>query len=102
MGNALRSATDLDRHLTFYCAYHSDSINSAIHVAAIWPILWTFLALLRLGTPTAAPPSLLADMAPPGLFELHAGWLVAAIYMTLYPLMQPVAGTAAAALVFLW
>jgi 2-hydroxy fatty acid dioxygenase len=102
----LRSATDLDRHLTFYCAYHQDRVNSAIHVLCIWPILWTALALARMAGPVAPLPPALLHATPPALRDavspLHLGWAGATVYVVLYPLMQPRAGTLAAALVLAW
>ncbi|KAG5192709.1 hypothetical protein JKP88DRAFT_261719 [Tribonema minus] len=97
----LKEVTDLDKHLAFYCAYHRNTVNEAIHMVCIWPIVWTMFALFRMLGPTAPVPHALVDMAPAlgDALVLHIGWLIAAAYVLLYPLMEPRMGTAAALLV---
>ncbi|KAI4982369.1 hypothetical protein ZWY2020_022861 [Hordeum vulgare] len=39
---------NLERHFTFYGAYHSNPVNVFIHTLFIWPIFLTALLLLHL------------------------------------------------------
>ena len=38
---------DLKKQFTFYASYHNQSVNVAIHLLCIWPILATALLLLQ-------------------------------------------------------
>ncbi|XP_044955256.1 2-hydroxy-palmitic acid dioxygenase mpo1-like [Hordeum vulgare subsp. vulgare] len=42
---------NLERHFTFYGAYHSNPVNVFIHTLFIWPIFLTALLLLHLTAP---------------------------------------------------
>ncbi|CAL8164433.1 unnamed protein product [Prunus armeniaca] len=37
---------DLERHFTFYGAYHNNPVNILIHTVFVWPIFFTYLVLL--------------------------------------------------------
>ena len=47
---------DLRKKLVFYCSYHSNQVNIAIHLACIWNIVWSGFALLHFITPFAHSP----------------------------------------------
>lgn len=105
MGSS-RSASlfDLRSHYAFYGAYHADSINKAIHVACVWPILFSALLLLHY-----VPLPLTLPGIPGGMDALPMPWggelsfncaaLVSVVYAGFYVMLEPKAGSMAAALV---
>jgi 2-hydroxy fatty acid dioxygenase len=103
----LRDYLDLEKQLGFYMSYHTNPVNQALHVACIWPIVWTGFALLRLCGPTWHPFSSWLEAKSDSTFpsEYHTLSLATAlamVYIVLYPLMDKKAGVAAAALMLLW
>ncbi|KIX99008.1 uncharacterized protein Z520_05469 [Fonsecaea multimorphosa CBS 102226] len=87
-------ALNLEKQLRFYGAYHHDAVNIGIHMVGVPIILWTtFLLFTNSGTLIKLPQS----MTIPNL-ELNAGTLFCLSYCGLYILLEPVAGTAFAAL----
>jgi uncharacterized membrane protein YGL010W len=44
----------LEKQYTFYGSFHQHSINKAIHVLFVWPILFTAFVLLA-GVPVSIP-----------------------------------------------
>lgn len=80
-------ALNLEKQLLFYGAYHHDPVNVGIHITCVPMILMTGL-LFATNTPAIPLPSYLAiPYLPPNL-----GVIAAALYSTLYVLMEPVAG----------
>ncbi|KAH7197566.1 uncharacterized protein B0J16DRAFT_378012 [Fusarium flagelliforme] len=91
---------DLEHHLTFYGAYHHNSVNIAIHMVCVPLILISGFSLVRL------PTSLLGHMSatysgtlvptPEWLtvpyLELNLGIIAASLYSLLYLLLEPFAG----------
>ncbi|KAL5121251.1 hypothetical protein ACEQ8H_000719 [Pleosporales sp. CAS-2024a] len=78
---------NLEKQLQFYGAYHHNHVNVAIHIICVPPILLTAFLLLT-NTPAVPLPSWLSVPNLP----LNAGTAGAALYSTLYILMEPVAG----------
>ncbi|KAF7124617.1 hypothetical protein RHSIM_Rhsim12G0155100 [Rhododendron simsii] len=86
---------DLEKHFAFYGAYHSNPVNSLIHILFVWPIFFTTLILLYF-TPAfffGFP----FDQFPLGLVPNY-GFLVSLIYASLYAFMDKKAGPLAAIL----
>ncbi|KAG1342539.1 putative endoplasmic reticulum membrane protein YGL010W [Cocos nucifera] len=86
---------DLEKHFAFYGAYHSNPVNVFIHMLFVWPIFFTSLVLFHF-----APPLLHLPFADGGL-ALDFAFVFALIYALFYVLMEPKAGSLAAALCFL-
>ncbi|KIW83307.1 hypothetical protein AYO21_00265 [Fonsecaea monophora] len=87
-------ALNLEKQLRFYGAYHHDAINIGIHMVGVPIILWTTFLLFTNSGPLIKLPQ---SMTIPNL-ELDAGTLFCLSYCGLYILLEPVAGTAFAAL----
>ncbi|KAI8528884.1 hypothetical protein RHMOL_Rhmol12G0182200 [Rhododendron molle] len=86
---------DLEKHFAFYGAYHSNPVNSLVHILFVWPIFFTTLILLYF-TPAfffGFP----FDQFPLGLVPNY-GFLVSLIYSSLYAFMDKKAGPLAAIL----
>ncbi|KAI0165971.1 DUF962 domain-containing protein [Xylariaceae sp. FL1272] len=80
---------NLEKQLTFYGAYHHNSVNVLIHMICVPLILFTGFALAA-NTGILIPlPSVLAV---PNL-QLNLGTLAALTWGGLYVLLEPVAGT---------
>ncbi|CRK13133.1 2-hydroxy-palmitic acid dioxygenase mpo1 like protein [Verticillium longisporum] len=80
---------DLEKHLTFYGAYHHNSVNIAIHMCCVPLILYSgFLLATNTGTLIPLPSWLTAPY-----LELNLGTLAAITWGALYVLLEPVAGT---------
>lgn len=84
---------NLEKQLQFYGAYHHNRVNVAVHIVCVPPILLTAFLLLT-NTPAVPLPSWLSVPNLP----LNAGTAAAALYSTLYVLMEPVAGAVLAPL----
>ncbi|KFA64135.1 hypothetical protein S40285_00842 [Stachybotrys chlorohalonatus IBT 40285] len=85
---------DLERHLTFYGAYHRNSVNVGIHMLCVPPILITgFCMATYTGTLIPTPEWLTIPY-----LDLNLGTIAATLYAALYVLLEPVAGTALAIL----
>ncbi|RCI15666.1 hypothetical protein L249_3378 [Ophiocordyceps polyrhachis-furcata BCC 54312] len=84
---------DLEKHLTFYGAYHHNSVNVAIHMVCVPLILVSaFCMATYTDTLIQTPPWL----SVPNL-ELNLGTIAAMVYASLYVLLEPVAGFVLAA-----
>ncbi|KAI0379719.1 DUF962 domain-containing protein [Hypomontagnella monticulosa] len=83
-------ALNLERQLTFYGAYHSNSVNVAIHMICVPLILFSGFALAANSGTLIPLPNLLTI---PHL-ELNLGTIAAFMWGGLYVLLEPVAGTA--------
>ncbi|KAI0172335.1 DUF962-domain-containing protein [Hypoxylon sp. FL1284] len=79
---------NLERQLTFYGAYHHNSVNVAIHMICVPLILFSGFALAA-NTGTLIP--LPKALTVPHL-ELNLGTLAAFTWGGLYVLLEPVAG----------
>ncbi|KAH7326545.1 hypothetical protein B0I35DRAFT_405764 [Stachybotrys elegans] len=85
---------DLEKHLTFYGAYHHNPVNVAIHMLCVPPILLTgFCMATYSGTLIPTPEWLTIPY-----LDLNLGTIAATLYASLYVLLEPVAGTALAIL----
>ncbi|KAI1104158.1 DUF962-domain-containing protein [Jackrogersella minutella] len=82
-------ALNLERQLTFYGAYHRNSVNIAIHMICVPLILFSGFALAA-NTGTLIP--LPKALTIPHL-DLNLGTLAAFTWGGLYVLLEPVAGT---------
>ncbi|GJC80107.1 putative endoplasmic reticulum membrane protein C16E8.02 [Colletotrichum liriopes] len=80
---------DLEKHLTFYGAYHHNTVNIGIHMACVPMILFSGFCLAT-NTGTLIP--LPSWLTVPNL-ELNLGTLAALTWGGLYVLLEPVAGT---------
>ncbi|KAI1634353.1 DUF962 domain-containing protein [Biscogniauxia mediterranea] len=82
-------ALNLEKQLTFYGAYHNNSVNVAIHMVCVPLILLSgFTMAANTGTLIPLPDALTI----PNL-ELNLGTLAALTWGGLYVLLEPVAGT---------
>ncbi|XP_020533650.1 2-hydroxy-palmitic acid dioxygenase mpo1 isoform X2 [Jatropha curcas] len=94
MGNC--GLFDLEKHFAFYGAYHSNSINIAIHMIFVWPIFFTTLLILYF------TPSLInLDFSLFGnefILLFNFGFLFALIYALFYICLDAKAGSLAALL----
>ncbi|KAI1336421.1 DUF962-domain-containing protein [Xylariaceae sp. FL0016] len=87
-------ALNLEKQLTFYGAYHDNSINVAIHMVCVPVILFTGFAMAaNSGTLIPTP-----DFLTLPHLDLNLGTLAAIVWGGLYVLLEPVAGTALALL----
>ncbi|KAI1400347.1 DUF962-domain-containing protein [Hypoxylon fuscum] len=82
-------ALNLERQLTFYGAYHRNSVNVAIHMVCVPLILFSGFAIAA-NTGTLIP--LPKALTIPHL-DLNLGTLAAFAWGGLYVLLEPVAGT---------
>eukprot|EP00903_Cladosiphon_okamuranus_P016058 g14825.t1 len=90
----------LEDQFTFYAAYHSNRINKAIHLLCIWPILWTGLALMSQYSLGRLPPWVLEQLPlRDEAWGLHPGTIVSLVYISLYLVMDPLAGGVASLMV---
>ncbi|KAM0514648.1 hypothetical protein ACHAPE_006644 [Trichoderma viride] len=84
---------DLEKHLTFYGAYHHNSVNVAIHMICVPLLLVSGFALATYtGTLVQTP-----DWATVPYLDLNLGTIGAFLYAALYLLLEPVAGFVLAA-----
>ncbi|KAI1137042.1 DUF962-domain-containing protein [Hypoxylon sp. FL0543] len=82
-------ALNLERQLTFYGAYHRNSVNIAIHMVCVPLILFSGFALAaNSGTLVPLPKFLTIPH-----LDLNLGTLAAFTWGGLYVLLEPVAGT---------
>jgi len=87
-------ALNLEKQLRFYGAYHHNPINIGIHMIGVPIILWTtFVLFTNSGTLIPLPEYLKIPY-----LELNAGTIFCLSYCALYILLEPIAGTAYAAL----
>ncbi|XP_073015153.1 2-hydroxy-palmitic acid dioxygenase mpo1 [Primulina eburnea] len=90
---------DLEKHFSFYGAYHSNPVNIFIHMIFVWPILFTALVLLHF-TPPLFKLSAIQSLDD-GFLIFNYGFLFAVIYAFYYVGLDKKAGSLAAFLVFL-
>ncbi|KAL2757564.1 hypothetical protein ACRALDRAFT_1074556 [Sodiomyces alcalophilus JCM 7366] len=80
---------DLEKHLTFYGAYHRNPVNVIIHMVCVPLILYSGFSLAtNSGTLIPLPSWLTVPY-----LDLNLGTLAALIWGGLYVLLEPVAGT---------
>ncbi|KAI2607656.1 DUF962-domain-containing protein [Hypoxylon fragiforme] len=80
---------NLERQLTFYGAYHRNSVNVAIHMICVPLILFSaFTLAANSGTLIPLPKALTISH-----LDLNLGTLAALLWGGLYVLLEPVAGT---------
>ncbi|MFS7939554.1 putative 2-hydroxy-palmitic acid dioxygenase Mpo1 [Helianthus anomalus] len=84
---------DLEKHFSFYGAYHSNPVNIFIHMLFVWPILFTSLVILYF-TPT------LVHVSLPNNLVLNYGFLFTVIYAGFYVCLDVKAGSLAGLLCF--
>ncbi|KAL7952761.1 ER membrane protein [Trichoderma compactum] len=84
---------DLERHLTFYGAYHHNPVNVAIHMICVPLLLVSGFALATYTGTLIRTPSWLT--VP--YLDLNLGTIAAFLYASLYLLLEPVAGFVLAA-----
>ncbi|KAI1814753.1 DUF962 domain-containing protein [Poronia punctata] len=82
-------ALNLEKQLTFYGAYHDNSVNVAIHMVCVPLILFTGFTLAS-NTGTLIP---LPDLITVPNLDLNLGTIAALSWGGLYILLEPVAGT---------
>ncbi|CAM9270446.1 unnamed protein product [Ascophyllum nodosum] len=90
----------LEDQFAFYASYHRNKVNRAIHLACIWPILWTTLALMT-QLPIGKLPHEMLRWLPlrDEAWDLHLGAPVVLIYVIVYLVMDPFVGGLASLLV---
>ncbi|KAF5807228.1 putative 2-hydroxy-palmitic acid dioxygenase Mpo1 [Helianthus annuus] len=84
---------DLEKHFSFYGAYHSNPVNIFIHMLFVWPILFTSLVILYF-TPT------LVHVSLPNNLVLNYGFLFTLIYAGFYVCLDVKAGSLAGLMCF--
>ncbi|KAK2654553.1 hypothetical protein Ddye_014409 [Dipteronia dyeriana] len=87
---------DLEKHLAFYEAYHSNTVNKFIHIFSVWPMFFAFLVLFYFVPPVY-------DLSDKMMFSssglvLNFGFLFAMIHALLYICLDKKAGSLAALL----
>ncbi|KAK9417187.1 putative DUF962 domain-containing protein [Seiridium unicorne] len=85
---------NLEKQLTFYGAYHHNSVNIAIHMTCV-PLILISAFCMAANTGTLIP---LPDALSVPYLDLNLGTLAAVAYAILYILLEPVAGTVLGAL----
>ncbi|KAG2707133.1 hypothetical protein I3843_05G121800 [Carya illinoinensis] len=90
---------DLEKHFSFYGAYHSNPINIAIHMMFVWPIFFTALLILYF-TPSLfnLPHIEFSLLGIHIILLLNIGFLLALIYSVFYVCLDVKAGSLAALL----
>lgn len=82
-------ALNLEKQLTFYGAYHHNSVNVGIHMVCVPMILFSaFCMAANTGTLIPFPDALTIPH-----LELNLGTIAALLWGGLYVLLEPVAGT---------
>ncbi|KAG8421662.1 hypothetical protein J3458_003521 [Metarhizium acridum] len=79
---------DLEHHLTFYGAYHHNSVNKVIHIICVPIILISAFCMATYSGTLIQTPSWLS--VP--YLDLNLGTIAALMYTALYLLLEPVAG----------
>ncbi len=96
MGSGL---LDLEKHFSFYGAYHSNKVNIWIHVLFVWPIVFTAMMLLAYTKPLAPQLPVMASLPFHEFMVLNYTFVFAAVYALFYISLDPRAGSLAAFLV---
>ncbi|CZR54032.1 related to DUF962 domain protein [Phialocephala subalpina] len=89
---------DLEKQLTFYGAYHHNSVNIGIHMCCVPLILATSL-LLATNSPTLIP---LPEWLTIPYLPPNAGTIGAVLYAGFYMLLEPFAGTCLLPVIIGW
>ncbi|KAG6008177.1 hypothetical protein E4U43_000206 [Claviceps pusilla] len=84
---------DLEHHLTFYGAYHHNTVNKIIHIICVPVILISAFCMATYTGPLIETPS----WATVPYLDLNLGTVAALLYTALYLLLEPVAGFALSA-----
>ncbi|CAL8164448.1 unnamed protein product [Prunus armeniaca] len=84
---------DLERHFTFYSAYHNNLVNILIHTVFVWPIFFTSLVLLYFTSSLYTFPAGLSHD-----FLLNFGFVFTVICALFYVCLDKKAGSVAALL----
>ncbi|CAB4283921.1 unnamed protein product [Prunus armeniaca] len=84
---------DLERHFTFYSAYHNNLVNILIHTVFVWPIFFTSLVLLYFTSSLYTFPAGLSHD-----FLLNFGFVFTVICALFYVCLDKKAGSLAALL----
>ncbi|KAH0455535.1 hypothetical protein IEQ34_015567 [Dendrobium chrysotoxum] len=85
---------DLEKHFSFYGAYHSNPVNVLIHTIFVWPIFFTSLILFYYTPPLLHIPVF-------GGFDLNFAFFSVVFYSLFYIALDKKAGSLAALLCFL-
>nr|AQX44117.1 hypothetical protein [Dendrobium officinale] len=85
---------DLEKHFSFYGAYHSNPVNVLIHTLFVWPIFFTSLILFYFTPPFLHIPVF-------GGFDLNFAFISVVFYSLFYIALDKKAGSLAALLCFL-
>ncbi|GMN54185.1 hypothetical protein TIFTF001_023316 [Ficus carica] len=91
---------DLERHFSFYGAYHSNPINILIHTLFVWPIAFFILVPLYFSPALIDFPSGF-DSIGRGVLVLNMGFVLTLLYGLFYIAMDKRAGSLAALFCFL-
>jgi len=83
---------DLRKQFTFYASYHNQSVNVAIHLLCIWPILATAVLLLQYTPAFVDTPSLLLESPYFKDVKINFALVATIIYCVCYLVMEPVVG----------
>uniref|UniRef100_K3WVH9 DUF962 domain-containing protein n=1 Tax=Globisporangium ultimum (strain ATCC 200006 / CBS 805.95 / DAOM BR144) TaxID=431595 RepID=K3WVH9_GLOUD len=95
---------NLEKQLVFYLSYHDNNINQYIHFMCIWPILLTALIMFAdvavAGEGPTAPLGVDLGLPFQQYLVLNGSTIITAVYMVWYVLLDPIAGSLGASLVF--
>ncbi|KAK3406332.1 hypothetical protein EUGRSUZ_K02488 [Eucalyptus grandis] len=98
----IKGMIDLEKHYSFYGAYHRHRVNVLMHTLFVWPLFFSFLVLFYFTPPIF---SLFLSLLPENLLTSHGlvlnfGFLLALIYAVTYVCLDWKAGSLAALLCF--
>ncbi|RLN49629.1 hypothetical protein BBJ28_00002646 [Nothophytophthora sp. Chile5] len=91
---------DLEKQVTFYLSYHDNKINQYIHFACIWQIFISALCMFASLEPFAEQPSFLTSLPFGQYMQLNPSCILAGVYMVWHFLLDHIAGSLGAVLVF--
>lgn len=90
---------DLEKHFTFYGAYHSNPINIVIHMIFVWPIFFTALTFLYFTPSLFNLPQIEFHLFGHHFaLLLNLGFVLAVVYSVFYICLDFKAGSLAALL----
>ncbi|KAL9325153.1 hypothetical protein ACSQ67_005798 [Phaseolus vulgaris] len=90
---------DLENHFAFYGAYHTNPVNTAIHVLFVWPIFFSALLILHFSPSIFNLPNLEFSLwSNHVILVWNVGFLVALLYSLFYVALDLKAGSLAALL----
>ncbi|OWZ20719.1 hypothetical protein PHMEG_0004834 [Phytophthora megakarya] len=92
---------DLEKQVTFYLSYHDNKINQYIHFACIWQIFISALCMFASLEEFSDPPSFAASLPYGQYMLLNPSCILAGVYMVWYILLDYVAGSLGAVLIFI-